>query len=81
MNRPLVLLLVTGLAFGCNFPLGKLAVQAGVNPALWGALICVLVVLAMLPSAAGLLFIGPWLGFASWHAYRKAVHVTEVVSA
>ena len=25
MNRPLVLLLVTGLAFGCNFPLGKLA--------------------------------------------------------
>lgn len=25
MNRPLVLLLITGLAFGCNFPLGKLA--------------------------------------------------------
>lgn len=40
MNRPLVLLLVTGLAFGCNFPLGKLAVAAGVNPALWGAVIC-----------------------------------------
>ena len=40
MNRPLALLLVTGLAFGCNFPLGKLAVQAGVNPALWGVVIC-----------------------------------------
>ena len=40
MNRPLVLLLVTGLAFGCNFPLGKLAVGAGVNPALWAAVIC-----------------------------------------
>ena len=40
MNRPLVLLLVTGLAFGCNFPLGKLAVAAGANPALWGAVIC-----------------------------------------
>jgi hypothetical protein len=40
MNRPLVLLLVTGLAFGCNFPLGKLAVAAGVNPALWAAVIC-----------------------------------------
>ena len=40
MNRPLVLLLVTGLAFGCNFPLGKLAVVAGVNPALWAVVIC-----------------------------------------
>ena len=27
--------LLTGLAFGCNFPLGKLAVAAGVNPALY----------------------------------------------
>jgi uncharacterized membrane protein len=44
---------------------------------LWGALIVVLVVLAMLPSAAGLLLVGPWLGFASWHAYRTAVRVTE----
>ena len=44
--------------------------------ALWGLLIVVLVVLAMLPSAAGLLFVGPWLGFASWHAYRCAVRVT-----
>ena len=40
MNRSLVLLLVTGLAFGCNFPLGKLAVAAGVSPALWAAVIC-----------------------------------------
>lgn len=43
---------------------------------LWGALITVLVVLAMQPSAAGLLVVGPWLGFASWHAYRAAVRVT-----
>ena len=40
MNRPLPLLLVTGIAFGCNFPLGKLAVAAGVNPALWAIVIC-----------------------------------------
>lgn len=40
MNKPLVLLLVTGLAFGCNFPLAKLAVAAGVNPALWAIVIC-----------------------------------------
>ena len=40
MNRPLPLLLITGLAFGCNFPLGKLAAEAGVDPALWAAVIC-----------------------------------------
>jgi uncharacterized membrane protein len=41
---------------------------------LWGLLISALVVLAMLPSAAGLLVVGPWLGFASWHAYRASVN-------
>ena len=43
----------------------------------WGLLITLLAVLAMLPSAAGLLVVGPWLGFASWHAYRASVRVTE----
>ncbi len=43
----------------------------------WGLLCMSGVVLAMLlPFAAGLLLVGPWLGFASWHAYRCAVHVT-----
>ena len=54
MNRPLPLLLVTGLAFGCNFPLGKLATQAGVNPALWAVVICLGAGLSVL--AAALLF-------------------------
>ena len=40
MNRPLPLLLITGIAFGCNFPLAKLGVAAGVNPALWAIVIC-----------------------------------------
>ena len=40
---------------------------------LWGALLTVLVVLAMLPGFAGLLVIGPVVGHASWHAYREAV--------
>lgn len=40
LDRPLPLLLITGTAFGCNFPLGKLAREAGVNPALWAVLIC-----------------------------------------
>lgn len=39
----------------------------------WGLLITLLVVLAMLPGFAGLLIVGPWLGHASWHAYRAAV--------
>jgi len=46
----------------------------------WGLLITLLVVLAMLPSAAGLLVVGPWLGFASWHAYRGAVRVTPLAA-
>ncbi|TXI15300.1 MAG: DUF2189 domain-containing protein [Roseateles sp.] len=40
---------------------------------LWGALVTLLVLLAMLPMFAGLLVVGPWLGHASWHAYRAAV--------
>lgn len=42
----------------------------------WALLIGALVVVAMWPYAAGLLVVGPWLGFSSWHAYRSAVHVT-----
>ncbi len=41
--------------------------------AVWGALITLLVVLAMLPWFAGLLVVGPVLGHATWHAYRAAV--------
>lgn len=41
---------------------------------LWGALLTVLIVLALLvPWAGGLLVAGPWLGHASWHAYRGCV--------
>jgi uncharacterized membrane protein len=39
----------------------------------WGAIIAVLVALAMLPWFAGLLVVGPLLGHATWHAYRAAV--------
>jgi drug/metabolite transporter (DMT)-like permease len=39
MNRPLLLLLGTGAALGLNFPLGKLAMAAGISPALWAAMI------------------------------------------
>jgi len=39
----------------------------------WGALITLLIVMAMLPGFAGLLVAGPVIGHASWHAYRAAV--------
>ncbi len=40
---------------------------------LWGALLATLVVVALIPWGVGLLLIGPWLGHASWHAYRGSV--------
>jgi uncharacterized membrane protein len=41
---------------------------------LWGLLIAALVAGALLlPWGAGLVLVGPWLGHASWHAYRGAV--------
>ena len=39
----------------------------------WGGLICLLIALALWPAAWGLLLVGPWLGHASWHAYRDCV--------
>jgi len=44
---------------------------------LWGALIALLVLLAMLPWFLGLLVIGPVLGHATWHAYRHLVPPQE----
>lgn len=43
----------------------------------WGLIVTGLVVLAMLPWFAGLLVVGPWLGHASWHAYRAALPPDE----
>jgi drug/metabolite transporter (DMT)-like permease len=48
MNRPLLLLIGTGIALGLNFPLGKLAMSHGVNPALWAAVISLGAGLALL---------------------------------
>lgn len=39
----------------------------------WGALITLLVGLALLPWFLGLLVVGPVVGHATWHAYRAAV--------
>ena len=40
---------------------------------IWGALITLLIALAMLPFFLGLLVVGPVIGHATWHAYRHIV--------
>jgi uncharacterized membrane protein len=40
---------------------------------LWGLLLSVLVLAALWPLALGIIVVGPWLGHASWHAYRGSV--------
>jgi uncharacterized membrane protein len=44
---------------------------------LWGFLLSVLVLAALWPWALGIILVGPWLGHASWHAYRGTVAWTE----
>ncbi len=47
-----------------------------VNPAplaLWAALIMVLTLCGLAPALLGLVVVVPWLGHASWHAYRDTV--------
>lgn len=50
------------------------AVLANPMPlALWAALIMGLTLLGLLPALLGLVIVVPWLGHASWHAYRATV--------
>lgn len=44
---------------------------------LWGLLLSLLVVAALWPWALGIILVGPWLGHASWHAYRGSVEWEE----
>lgn len=44
---------------------------------LWGLLLSVLVLAALWPWALGIIVVGPWLGHASWHAYRGSVAWSE----
>ena len=75
VSIPMILDRDTDAITACITSLRVFVEHTGVS-LLWGLLITALVVLAMLPSAAGLLLVGPWLGFASWHAYRASVRVT-----
>ena len=44
---------------------------------LWGLLLSALVLAALWPWALGIIVVGPWLGHASWHAYRGSVEWDE----
>lgn len=44
---------------------------------LWGVLLSLLVVGALWPWGLGIILVGPWLGHASWHAYRGSVEWEE----
>jgi uncharacterized membrane protein len=47
---------------------------------LWGLLLSGLVLAALWPWALGIIVVGPWLGHASWHAYRGSVECEESAS-
>ena len=60
------------------FPRQARVITGSIGLLLWGVILTTLVVLAMLlPLSLGLLVVGPWLGHASWHAYRGAVEWPE----
>jgi drug/metabolite transporter (DMT)-like permease len=52
LQEPAVLLVITGTLIGLNFPLGKIAGQAGVTPMLWALLISLGAMLMLLPILA-----------------------------
>ena len=75
VSIPMILDRDTDAITACITSLRVFVAHTGVATC-WGLLIVALAVLAMLPSAAGLVVVGPWLGFASWHAYRDCVTVS-----
>ena len=46
--------------------------------ALWAALIMGLTLLGMATALVGLIVVMPWLGHASWHAYRALVDASRL---
>ena len=49
LQAPAALLLITGTLIGLNFPLGKIAGEAGVSPLIWALLISLGATLVLLP--------------------------------
>lgn len=51
----------------------RVCLTSPVTLTLWGCTISLLTLIAMLPAFVGLILVGPWLGHATWHAYRALV--------
>lgn len=49
MQQPAILLVVTGTLIGLNFPLGKIAGEAGISPVVWALMISMGAAMIMLP--------------------------------
>ncbi len=45
--------------------------------AIWAALIVLLTAIGILTALLGLIVVIPWLGYATWHAYRDAIDVSD----
>ena len=45
---------------------------------LWGGIIVFMMVLALAPYGIGIIAVGPWLGHATWHAYKHSISWEEV---
>jgi uncharacterized membrane protein len=66
------LLLERDVGIGAAIRTSWAAVRTSPGPmALWGAIIAGALILGSLPALAGLIFVMPVLGHASWHLYRR----------
>lgn len=45
--------------------------------AIWASLIVLLTLIGILTALLGLIVVIPWLGYATWHAYRDAIDVSQ----
>lgn len=61
---------------GAVFTSWRVVMENPVPLALWAALLMGLTLAGMIPALLGLSIVVPWLGHASWHAYRDLVDTT-----
>lgn len=59
--------------FGAVLTSWRVVLEHPAPIALWAALLMGLTLVGMATALVGLVLIGPWLGHASWHAYRDLV--------
>ena len=76
---PMILHRDTDAITACVTSLRVFVTQTG-PCVVWALIIFFLVMLALWPWGLGLLVVGPWLGFATWYAYRDAVVQVTVPS-